>query len=275
MLAFYSLVLQVLYQSDPGLSQRCFVSEKSVRTQLVMLGRLLRNRSEFSPRALNRLAFQGIRLYLLICRSGHIRKQYVVLQPGFVEEERRTVAFLLSMSPPVQHCCVLLRAMAQDVHSWLLWQAQGVARPCSTRANQPRTRRRDGDEQRREVSNASHEKEVSLSNWARVAEKRRSERTVPLHKEPVEEVQRQWPRSLGHFVINGGFVIGVLACLLAVWASLPLTSMALELVSLSPSVSSQSAAAPLQSPISAPGMEANATKKSKKKGKKKAAKPGV
>lgn len=31
---------------------------------------------------------------------------------------------MLSLSPPAQHCCVLLRAMAQDVHSWLLWQTQ-------------------------------------------------------------------------------------------------------------------------------------------------------
>merc|ERR1712019_104461 len=70
-------------------------------------------------------------------------------------EERRTVAFLLAQTPTAERCCVLLRAMSQDVHSWLMWQAQSCDAHTSPgplpRAPRRRSRRRavkDGSSQR-------------------------------------------------------------------------------------------------------------------------------
>lgn len=127
LIGLYSLVLQSLFQSDDSLKQTALMPEEAVRLQMVLLARSLRV-SELASRQQSKLAFQGIRLYLLVCRSSHVRRQYVVLQQSFVEEERRAVAILLSMTPSVQRCCVLLRVMSQDVQSWLLWQAQAPSR---------------------------------------------------------------------------------------------------------------------------------------------------
>lgn len=142
MIALFSLTLQALYQTDEALQQpEVFASEDAVRWQLIALTQPLRGAGPpLLQKWRERLAFHGLRLYLLISRSSHKRRQYVVLQPQFVESERRNVAFMLSLTPPSQRCCVLLRAMAQDVNSWLSWQAQApptmstmrTVRPAST-----------------------------------------------------------------------------------------------------------------------------------------------
>ncbi|CAJ1357621.1 unnamed protein product, partial [Effrenium voratum] len=118
-----SLYLQALFQSSAAL-QSLPVSEEEMRQKAITMSQKAR---EDLPQQHSRLAFQGIRLYLLICRSSHVRRQYAVLESSFLEQERRTVAFLLSISKD-QHC-LLLRAMAQDVHSWLMWQNQAHAKP--------------------------------------------------------------------------------------------------------------------------------------------------
>lgn len=125
LLALYSLVLQAIFQTDEALHQHsALASEEALRWQLVLLAQPMKSAADLPAVWRDRLAFHGLRLYLLICRSSHTRRQYVVLQKPFVEEERRTVAFLLSLTPPAQRCCVILRAMAQDVQSWLSWQSQ-------------------------------------------------------------------------------------------------------------------------------------------------------
>lgn len=151
-LALFSLALQALYQTDEALRQLpVFASEEAVRRQLVTLVQPFRTGGPLTPKWRERLAFHGIRLYLLLSRSSHKRRQYVVLQRQFVEEEQRMVAFLLSLTPASQQCCVLLRAMVQDVHSWLVWQAQApptvptartVAPPQPTRSSLPQRPRR-------------------------------------------------------------------------------------------------------------------------------------
>lgn len=127
LLSMYSLVLQALFQVDEALQRRVFAAEEALRLQLLISARSLRLAS-LPERTKALLSFQGMRLYLLVCRSSHMRKQYLLLQPSFVAEERRNVAFLSSLAPATQRCCVILRAMAQDVNSWLLWQSQ--APPC-------------------------------------------------------------------------------------------------------------------------------------------------
>lgn len=126
-LVLQSLVFQGLFQLDESLRHRLLAMEESTRLQLLAVTRGLQS-EDLQSSSLTRLAFQGLRLYVLVCRSSHLRRQYVVLPPALIEEERRAVAFLLSLSPPAQRCCVLLRAMAQDVHSWLLWQSQAPLR---------------------------------------------------------------------------------------------------------------------------------------------------
>jgi len=117
------------------LQKGAFIGEEAVRIQLVILVRFLRA-AELPAKWASRLAFQGLRLYLLLCRSSHVRRQYAVLKSAFVEEERRIVAFLLSLTPPAQRSCTLLRGMSQDVQSWLLWQAQAALRPSSDAPSQ-------------------------------------------------------------------------------------------------------------------------------------------
>lgn len=134
-MVFCSLVLQAVFQTDETLQRLTSLSEEAMRTQLVILVSSMRT-PDLPPKWHGRLAFQVIRLYLLLCRSSHKRKQYVVLSSSFIDEERRVVGFLMSLSPPAQRSCVLLRAMAQDVHSWLLWQKQaGCTRVGATPAS--------------------------------------------------------------------------------------------------------------------------------------------
>lgn len=135
-ISLFSLAMQALYQTDESLRQPgVFTSEDAVRWQLVALAQPLRVAVPSLPaKWQERLAFHGLRLYLLISRSSHTRRQYAVLQRPFVDSERRLVAFLLSLTPPSQRCCVLLRAMAQDVNSWLAWQAQAQPNSLANRS---------------------------------------------------------------------------------------------------------------------------------------------
>jgi len=129
-LGLYSLAMQALFQSD-GLSHQRAFSEEAVRSRIVAVMDSLRS-AELPQVWQGHLAFQCLRLYLLVCRTSHVQRQYAVLQRSFVERERRTVAFLQSLTPPAQRCCVLLRAVTQDVHSWFLWQMQLPPTPSST-----------------------------------------------------------------------------------------------------------------------------------------------
>jgi len=124
--AFSSLCLQAIFQSTE-LLQSLPLSEEEIRQKVMAVAREARS-EDLSQDNLTRLSFHGIRLYFLICRSSHARRQYAVLEPSVLEEERRTVAFMLSVS---RDHCILLRAMAQDVQSWLMWQSQAFAK-CRT-----------------------------------------------------------------------------------------------------------------------------------------------
>lgn len=121
-LELFSLAMQALFQSDGPLHQHAFASEEAIRVGLLGVADALK--AAELPACRGRLAFQGLRLYLLVCRSSHARRQYAVMQTPFVERERRAVAFLQSLAPAAQRCCVLLRAMTQDIQGWLLWQTQ-------------------------------------------------------------------------------------------------------------------------------------------------------
>lgn len=122
--ALSSLCLQAIFQSTE-LLQSLPLSEEDVRRKVMVMAREARD-IELSESRRRRQSFHGIRLYFLICRSSHVRRQYAMLEPSVLEEERQTVAFLLSVSRD-QHC-ILLRAMAQDVQSWLMWQSKAFTK---------------------------------------------------------------------------------------------------------------------------------------------------
>mmetsp|Transcript_52816 Transcript_52816/g.98937 ORF Transcript_52816/g.98937 Transcript_52816/m.98937 type:complete len:544 (+) Transcript_52816:61-1692(+) len=137
-MALLSVSLQAVFQSRNAL-QSLVISEEEIRQRVVHLASKLREMLQQQSKQ-SRLSFQSIRLYLLICRSSHVRRQYAILEPSVLESERRAVAFLLSVSK-CQHC-VLLRAMAQDVHSWLLWQSQGCAKQHASHGSDELRKRR-------------------------------------------------------------------------------------------------------------------------------------
>ncbi|CAE7473612.1 FH14 [Symbiodinium microadriaticum] len=164
-LGLLSVLLQALFQSQDAL-QSLSISEEEIRQEVIRLASDLRAEPLKRP---TRMAFLGIQLYLLICRSSHARRQYAILELPVLEAERRTVAFLLSTSTS-QHC-VLLQAMAQDVHSWLLWQSQAFAKQApklpkeemrkrrsqKSRASRPPLEEPKASENREEVSRTPDE----------------------------------------------------------------------------------------------------------------------
>mmetsp|Transcript_59983 Transcript_59983/g.120100 ORF Transcript_59983/g.120100 Transcript_59983/m.120100 type:complete len:534 (+) Transcript_59983:1-1602(+) len=118
----YSLTLQALFHGDEALGA-CSTLEAAIRSGV---SRFVVSCSEAGlPRSLrDRFLFQIFRLYMLLSRSSHTRRQYVVLARAAVEEERRVSAALLSLVSPAQRCCELLQGMVQEVQGWLLWQSQ-------------------------------------------------------------------------------------------------------------------------------------------------------
>eukprot|EP00913_Durusdinium_trenchii_P029245 g27413.t1 len=133
--ALSSLCLQAIFQSTE-LLQSLPLSEEDVRRKVMVMAREARD-IELSESRRRRQSFHGIRLYFLICRSSHVRRQYAMLEPSVLEEERQTVAFLLSVSRD-QHC-ILLRAMAQDVQSWLMWQSKAFTKRRTERSQKRRS----------------------------------------------------------------------------------------------------------------------------------------
>lgn len=252
-MALFSLVLQALYQTDEGLRQPgVFTSEDAVRWQLVALAQPLRAAAPPLPaKWCERLAFHGLRLYLLISRSSHTRRQYVVPQRPFVDSEKRMVAFLLSLTPPSQRCCVLLRAMAHDVNSWLLWQAQAAPAASSTRPTRPpaphasapaaRPRRRrlaqesgtSGSAAVASTSKARHRspKQPASGAGSELARKTRSAsgEGAPSPKQEsgspgpeVADLARLFSAESGEAVwlVHAVLLLAFVLCLLAVWHSL-------------------------------------------------------
>lgn len=216
----YSLALQALAQSDEAL-HHALLSEEAIRWQMVVVVRMLRT-MEVTPKWRDALAFHGIRLYVLVCRSSHIREKYAVLQQPFVEEERRAVAFLLSLTPPSQRCCVLLRAMSQDVHSWLLWQTQsGDSRP--TQRLQARPRRRSKVSSRQSTEAAGAEAEVASELQACVANSAPSAASADFFEDAVEEQETcakyLFTQGESVWLVHALLVLALVACLVAMWHS--------------------------------------------------------
>lgn len=226
LLVLYSLALQAVAQSDEAL-HCALLSEEAIRWQVVVVIRMLRM-IEVSPKWRDVLAFHGIRLYVLVCRSSHIRQKYAVLQKPFVEEERRTVAFLLSLTPPAQRCCVLLRAMSQDVHSWLLWQTQsGDARAAPRLQARPRRRSR----RRQSIgAEAADDLTVSEPHPAPAQEKQAcaadgldAARFEDAVEDAVEEhgacTKYLFTKSESIWLVHALLVAALVACLVATWHS--------------------------------------------------------
>lgn len=249
LLVLASIVLQALFQTDEGLQQHAFISEEALRWQIVAAIRRLRESDVMQP-CHERLTFQGLRLYLLVCRSSHARRQYAVLQKTFVEEERRTVAFLLSLTPPAQCCCVLLRAMTQDVNSWLLWQSQAAAKPnatigrsCQAQGLSPRKQtrqRRCHQTARSSEAQASPvlggaPKDDHMSQSKRAVDKSspiqdkeqkgaqsaaEGHETEQLFEEEAANLARLFTSGEAVWLIHAVVLVAIVACLVAVWHSL-------------------------------------------------------
>lgn len=156
--ALSSLCLQAIFQSTE-LLQSLPLSEEEIRQKVMAVAQEAR-REDLSQENLTRLSFHGIRLYFLICRSSHARRQYAVLEPSVLEEERRTVAFMLSVS---RDHCILLRAMAQDVQSWLMWQSQAFAKRRTPSDELQRRRHKRGKQSSRPTQPQEPTPEVALT----------------------------------------------------------------------------------------------------------------
>lgn len=251
-LALFSLALQALYQTDEALRQPgVFASEEAVRWQIVTLVQQFRVGGPLTPKWRERLAFHGLRLYLLLSRSSHKRRQYVVLQRQFVEEEQRMVAFLLSLTPASQQCCVLLRAMVQDVHSWLAWQAQAPPTATTARAigppqparnsllQRPRRRRLEKHEGTLEDYSGKHKHKDAGSSSAHrkpdsvdaIAQGPNAQGTQPVDNEEFEDpCLTEEPTSLTRifspdrgeavWLVHGLLLLAFVLFLLFVWHSL-------------------------------------------------------
>jgi hypothetical protein len=232
--ALFSVVLQAMHQTDEALRQPgVFASEEDIRWQLVTLAQPLRNGSPLAAKWRERLAFHGLRLYLLISRSSHSRRQYVVLQRPFVEEEQRMIAFFLSIAPPSQQSCVLLRAMAQDVHSWLLWQAQAPPTSSAARSTGPAPIARPPRQRRRRTEKNENSLLEARSTSSRSAKELPS--TVSFTPElgaaaeGSQSVQDEDGKLARIFSVESGeavwlvhslLLLGFVLCLLGLWYSL-------------------------------------------------------
>jgi hypothetical protein len=241
-LALFSLALQALYQTDEALRPPgVFASEEAVRWQIVTLVQLFRSGGSLTPKWRERLAFHGLRLYLLLSRSSHKRRQYVVLQRHVVEEEQRMIAFLLSLTPASQQCCVLLRAMGQDVHSWLVWQAQApptvsaarpVGPPPPARSSLPqRSRRRRAEKNESALSQSSirhKSKDADSSSAAADSADAIAQGTEPaeygepyLGEEPTSLTRIFSPeKGEAVWLVHGLLILAFVMFLLFVWHSL-------------------------------------------------------
>lgn len=224
-----SLVLQALFQSDEALQQGDFVSEAALRQQMVSMASGLR--SMLLQTNLSRLAFQSVRLYLLVCRSSHLRRQYAQVDPDFVEEERRAVAFFSSLSSS-QHCFVL-RAMAQDVQGWLLWQSQAFEKQRKTvvtfggeETRKRRSSKRSKSSRSRDAgSSAAGDK---VCNDARTAPAHESASPDVLQEQdetetkthPETESVSLFTNGEAVWMVHALLVLAIAVCLMAYWSSL-------------------------------------------------------
>jgi len=202
--AFSSLCLQAIFQSTE-LLQSLPLSEEEIRQKVMAVAREARS-EDLSQDNLTRLSFHGIRLYFLICRSSHARRQYAVLEPSVLEEERRTVAFMLSVS---RDHCILLRAMAQDVQSWLMWQSQAFGK-CRTPTSEELRKRRH----KREKEKSSR---PPPPQGAKTDSEERSDATGG---EALAQPVGLFTAGEAIWMAHSLLVLAIAVCLLAYWNSL-------------------------------------------------------
>jgi len=220
-IALYSILRQAVYQS--GEAEAGFITEEDLRQQMVFVARRLRT-SQLPRQRLARLAFQSIRLYLLVCRSSHLRRQYAVLESAFIDEERRAVAFLLSLSPS-QHC-VLLRAMSQDVQSWLLWQSQALVKQ-NRAVTFGSTEMRQRKPPKRAKSSRSREARADGSKESQSSQKQELEGETSQAVQVVERISL-FSNSEAIWMLHALLCLGLAVCLAVYWSSLEETPASMK-----------------------------------------------
>eukprot|EP00927_Polykrikos_kofoidii_P034346 TRINITY_DN29153_c0_g1_i1.p1 TRINITY_DN29153_c0_g1~~TRINITY_DN29153_c0_g1_i1.p1 ORF type:complete len:708 (+),score=104.67 TRINITY_DN29153_c0_g1_i1:39-2162(+) len=174
-LRLYSLGMQALFHVDESLCHFTCTSEEAIRWQMLAVVATLRC-VDFPPVWLGRIAFQCLRLYVLVCRSSHVRRNYAVLPSSFIEKERRAVATLTSLTPAADRDCILLHAMLQDIHGWHQWQAMELLKQPRSHLGAQRTSVASGNTARQSanpVSRKSSSHRLSRPERQQLSQERR------------------------------------------------------------------------------------------------------